>query len=81
MYIYFFIIIVIIITIFFFFFFFFLFVCLFIYHREWYSNLIMKTSYIVSSCDTAEKVKTEFNDSTKERTGTGYIKKFKSSLT
>jgi len=41
----------------------------------------MKTSYIVSSCDTAEKVKTEFNDSTKERTGTGYIKKFKSSLT
>jgi UDP-glucose:glycoprotein glucosyltransferase len=49
--------------------------------REWYSNLIMKTSYIVSSCDTAEKVKTEFNDSTKERTGTGYIKKFKSSLT
>jgi len=49
--------------------------------REWYSDLIMKTSYIVSSCDTAEKVKTEFNDSSKDRIGTGYIKKFKSSLT
>jgi len=49
--------------------------------REWYSNLMMKTSYIVSSCDTPEKVKTEFNDSSKERTGSDYIKKFKSSYT
>jgi len=46
--------------------------------REWYSKLIMKTTYIVASCDTADKVKTEFSDSRTDRIGTGYIKKFKS---
>ncbi|OUM70041.1 hypothetical protein PIROE2DRAFT_1991, partial [Piromyces sp. E2] len=49
--------------------------------KEWYSKLIMKTTYIVASCDTADKVKTEFNDSGKDRIGTGYIKKFKSKYT
>jgi len=38
----------------------------------------MKTTYIVASCDTADKVKTEFSDSRTDRIGTGYIKKFKS---
>ncbi|ORX41875.1 hypothetical protein BCR36DRAFT_587674 [Piromyces finnis] len=46
--------------------------------KEWYSSLIMKTTSIVASCDTADKVKTDFNDSGSDRIGSGYIKKFKS---
>jgi len=49
--------------------------------RDWYSDLIMKTTGIVASCDTIELIKSEFSESSTSRTGSGYIKKFKTKLT
>jgi UDP-glucose:glycoprotein glucosyltransferase len=49
--------------------------------REWYSDLMMKTSGLVASCDTIDKIKSEFSDTATTRTGSGYIKKFQSKLT
>ena len=41
----------------------------------------MKTTAIVNSCKTIDLIKNEFSESSTDRTGSGYIKKFKSTIT
>jgi len=49
--------------------------------KDWYPNLIMKTSSIVASCKTHEIIKSEFSGAYTDRIGTGYLKTLNSTLT